>query len=875
MADLVVTRKNFVFQYRGGASLSLGASTTPWQSNVLRLYRESSGQATALQSYAGAYGGQTAGGSVTTLVPGYCYRIIVGLYDGSWSIPDSVLVDNIPINGGSLPGNVKLLSTLGIVSDADLSMHPTTTGNDQTAKIAAILDGLDHNTMTLVINDCAFSTDRLVASSNLDWLNMPNCGVVQRVGVAESLLQNKNPAYARGTAPIVSDKNVTFRGGIFNGNGRDANGNLLRPIAATNTGFCSAYYFRGVDNFSIRDCEIRNVASIMGSIANFTNWLLSNVQYKQSPTIKPGQLCIDGPKHMGPYANCIVQDCVIDNKGDDRGSWCAVDGYFPTPGHNNGVADCYDLYACYGVGTNTIIRRNYFPDGPVGQHGLRFLDVGQGLNGILIEGNTGSCGEFVAVFDRFTASSCFYAGGSTTATFNDVVIRNNSFSVQQNATVNPYVKYQANISGIDGAGIFLQCVSNSFTLENNFIAGCNASNYPALLQTADSAIASLRGNNFAVDGISSPLTACTLLGTITTKTGNLFGVTAANEVDITTGLICNYKFSDLNDSGPFGLALTAFKGAAVNAGALRLSHASGQYVRRQHQNPDTLTNGFTVAGRLTVGPNNGGSSDTTLTLGKFNTDHGQVLLAFFRASTASSTTGQFKAFSTDANGNISVLTGPVKDYAGKTVPVALRFDKNNFWMNLEKGNNIGVAQTSLLADDSALDWTFGSDQRHTLTWDGALDDWYVFNRPLNDNSLAALPIYSPIPASSGGGVTAYTIEETDAAFTESGTWAKYDTSAAYAGSCRYCNDNGGYYQFTMPSGGYSNVTLQGYGDEYAATFDVYVNGTKTTSGTCNTGSGGGAKEIIYVSLMGLNDGDVVKIVNTSGTALIRDEAVFS
>lgn len=103
MPSVNVVRKNFDIQYRGSSPLTLNATNAPWINKILKIYRPSTGTALAVQSFAGSFNGATAGGALSVLNPGFCYRIVAAVYDGSFDIPDSVLVDAVTFGTVTAP----------------------------------------------------------------------------------------------------------------------------------------------------------------------------------------------------------------------------------------------------------------------------------------------------------------------------------------------------------------------------------------------------------------------------------------------------------------------------------------------------------------------------------------------------------------------------------------------------------------------------------------------------------------------------------------------------------------------------------------------------------------------------------------------------
>lgn len=123
MPDVIVQKKNFDIQYRGAAPLALNITAAPWLANVLKIYRISTGTALAVQSCGGGFNGATIGGAVTQMIPGLCYRIVVGVYNG-WALPDSVLVDLITY--GTVPANSAPTANAGADAVITLPLNSVT-----------------------------------------------------------------------------------------------------------------------------------------------------------------------------------------------------------------------------------------------------------------------------------------------------------------------------------------------------------------------------------------------------------------------------------------------------------------------------------------------------------------------------------------------------------------------------------------------------------------------------------------------------------------------------------------------------------------------------------------------------------------------------
>jgi hypothetical protein len=286
MGNLTVLRKNFEFQYRGAAPLTLNLANAPWLANVRKIYRASPGTALALQSYNGAYSGATPGGAVTVLTPGYCYRMVAGVYDGSWSIPDSILVDEIPTSAqvaSSFP------SSLGYYLEA--------TGADQTDAIQSLVVTSTAAGKPLFLNNAGktfYYRDTVASNSSYSvGIELFDNSQVFGFGPASTTLQAlpspagvyKNETYGNG-APDTNGKfgwafwsnnrsNIRIKGISFNGNLTDkiAKG-VVGPVRTDGGqriphGYFNSYgtifnghwwetggvYFEGGSNNRIDDCN--------------------------------------------------------------------------------------------------------------------------------------------------------------------------------------------------------------------------------------------------------------------------------------------------------------------------------------------------------------------------------------------------------------------------------------------------------------------------------------------------------------------------------------------------------------------------------------------------------------------------------------------
>lgn len=121
MPDLAVTKKYLTFR-RVGPDLTLNTTNAPWLSNVLKLEAFTaplSGGANAQTSALGSANGQTAGGTLKTLVQGATYKLVAFSTNG-WLLPQcvEVLVPTISSIGplSAAPGDVINITGTNLLS---------------------------------------------------------------------------------------------------------------------------------------------------------------------------------------------------------------------------------------------------------------------------------------------------------------------------------------------------------------------------------------------------------------------------------------------------------------------------------------------------------------------------------------------------------------------------------------------------------------------------------------------------------------------------------------------------------------------------------------------------------------------------------------
>lgn len=535
----------------------------------------------------------TPNGSVKSLVFGYGINgdsttnanAITVVADTSELVTPSDLNDAVS-NADRLSVKTFYLSKNGGVSDADITMHSSSDGTDNTAAIKNILDQASSTQAIELVIDGRFSADSLRIKSNTTITILKGGGLIQRTGANCSFIANYNR-----TAGAVIDSNIIIRGGTINGHGHNSDATENRPYNGAK-GWNTILNFRGIKNLTISDCEIINSRTFLSFISNCENVIIQNCNGLQSPSIPDVtsppdvsySLIHDGFKFNGPCNNVSL----LNNSAysvDDAVSICANDGFFPTATSCFGLA-LLDSFVSYGTIKNFKVDGFTFKNG---YHGFRILTSADTIENVSFTNISGTVNENLCIIDNFPGV-CVYNHG---ASYIDGYIKNLTFN---NVNVNVIPNTFDNSTG--DAGIYVSTFIEHFNLSNFSYSGYQ-SGYPLFKLNAAKSITNLYSNGIVVKETQPPATAFTLTGTATNKRGDVFD---NHESDVTV-------FNGYN---------VVLKKTGTDRDLMLTNDATSNNVANLTTYPNAGTN---VASDLSVVPRGSGFGSFKSQLSFFNTDY--------------------------------------------------------------------------------------------------------------------------------------------------------------------------------------------------------------------------------------------------------------
>jgi hypothetical protein len=408
-------------------------------------------------------------------------------------------------------GTTVYTSAAGLVSDADLSMHSTTYGTDNTTAMQTLLDmgGSASNPLTIYV-DGTYSATQLKVKSYTTIICTDNTkGFIQRPTIDKPLVVNYDRT---GQGQAAQNRNITIQGGIWNGSGHQANGAQNRNYYGAE-GWNQVFQFHGVDNLTLMDCALRNGRTFLAYITNSAGVNVSGCSFFQSPSLPDvarGNEYVyihDGLKIGGPCSGVTISG-VSGYTVDDILSLCPNDGFVPTPGSTAfGWMQTYSPWANYGHVENVLIDG---VDIQGSYHGMRLLTVSHHLKNITIKNVSGTAHEFALVCDNYVASNVYYSGG-TGGYVDSLTLDNWNIAVTPNTNNTPTAPYSQN-------GFYFRTLIDQLNFTNITYAGYQAG-YPMLRN--EGTIGAMYGNNVTVAETTDELSTM-IQGTINSKTGNLF-----------------------------------------------------------------------------------------------------------------------------------------------------------------------------------------------------------------------------------------------------------------------------------------------------------------------------------------------------------------
>lgn len=412
-----------------------------------------------------------------------------------------------------LGAKVFYLSKNGGIPDADVSMHSTSLGTDNTAVIKAILDQATSLQPIILIVDGGYSADSIRVKSNTTIDIIEGGGLIQRDGINTSFIANYNR-----TAGVIIDSNITIKGGIINGHGHDADGSENRSYRGQK-GWNTVFNFRGIKNLKISNVDILNSRTFLSFISNCENVIIENCDGFQSPSIPTiggvtFSLIHDAFKFNGPCDFVVFKNNSSYNV-DDAVSICSNDGFFPTDSLCFGL-NLLDSFVSYGDIDNFLVDGFQFRNG---YHGFRVLTTADTIKNLIFTNISGITHENLCIIDNFP--SCVYNhGASYVEGYVESLLFNN---------IDPVIIPNIIDNSTGNAGIYISTFINEIKINNVNYSGYQ-SGYPFFRLNTGKTINTLNSTGVKINELQPPQDAYTLTGTITNLRGDVFDI---HENDIT------------------------------------------------------------------------------------------------------------------------------------------------------------------------------------------------------------------------------------------------------------------------------------------------------------------------------------------------------
>lgn len=201
-----------------------------------------------------------------------------------------------------LSARVYHLSKMGVPNDADLAPGSTTFGVDSTAAVQAVLDLANATNPIRIVWDVKCSGTGWKIKSGTTIEAVGDCGAILRSGSNKSLFENEN---IRWTPATRVDKNITIKGGVWNGNrgaaGGDGHGTNNRKGNGT-TGLNCLFRLYGVENLTFDPGLLICSPSYSSHVMNCKRVFSSRVRHD----VGPGEIVNTDGHNTGGYCEDIV-----------------------------------------------------------------------------------------------------------------------------------------------------------------------------------------------------------------------------------------------------------------------------------------------------------------------------------------------------------------------------------------------------------------------------------------------------------------------------------------------------------------------------------------------------------------------------------------
>lgn len=276
--------------------------------------------------------GTLAAGGTLTRAPSASSNAgaLVNFTAGTGEILETVTGSDLTVFDRNASARVYVLSKVGAVPDADVSIGSTSFGTSSQDPVQAVLDLASPTNPIKVIVDGGFSVTGLRVKGNTHIHIMTGCGFVLRTGSNKSLIENYNISFD----PLVrTDKNIKITGDLatLNGNrglpGPGAVHGLNNFKGDGTIGLVCIVRMYGVENLEVSGISFVNQPSYAFHQMNCKNATEFNNKYDvgTGPIINN-----DGSNTGGHCENVVKRDLVL--RAQDDPLSVSPDDVWRTPG---------------------------------------------------------------------------------------------------------------------------------------------------------------------------------------------------------------------------------------------------------------------------------------------------------------------------------------------------------------------------------------------------------------------------------------------------------------------------------------------------------------------------------------------------------------
>lgn len=319
--------------------------------------------------------------------------------------------------------------------ESGLGLNSVTIGDDAYFTIQNALNG---GNIKLNWDLSVSLSNTLRLESNTEIVVTPNKGAVMRSNVNRPMFMNKNIVFRENSRII--DKNISFNGGIWNGNASQQSTKGSNSYGATNI-----FSFFGVENLHLKNHKMYTPKCYAQQSINILNGIIEDFVVD----VGSGAINMDGVHFDGWCNDCRISRGEINTYDDGAG--CNADDLYFHPDYFSGATTGFWTEDPCGPSSNIIFEDLHFNNS---LFGVRVLSSKSRVNNIQINNLSGVTRAYSVLIDNFWQNPNAIQG-SGTGNIGSITVDNNTTAV--------------NLSGLPGlneAKISLSCSIESLIMTN-------------------------------------------------------------------------------------------------------------------------------------------------------------------------------------------------------------------------------------------------------------------------------------------------------------------------------------------------------------------------------------------------------------------------